>query len=208
MRRIISMLLILTMCFSTVTYAHADMSTEESTQIERIIIDGEEYLFSSRYTDEYSQVKAFKGGKQIADVVYYYNSQYITEKVSKQRFPVEQFGIINKNVDISESKGGINYHLDASQDRTFFLQGFAVAVEGAFFAALFPGMGIGIAISLVSAAIGLGLSVIYYHLDLYSGQDENYYYIKRVADFYGNVIYTKKIGDRWIGVQKKGIHYA
>ena len=225
MRKVLSCILLVLMILTTSVTSFADdiskeeflrnnAGTESVTEI--VHIDGQEYTFVRCVDSNYSRVTALLEGEIVADATYIFGTGCVKELISGIQVSVidthnvseietHPFGVESL---YAKASSGIRYKLDYSANRSFALHGFFVSIEATLLAAMFPGMGVSIAVGIVTAAVGLGLSYIYYNIKQYSGSDSQYYYIKRVVKFYTTSKHTKQIGKTWTGIQKKSKAYA
>lgn len=216
-KKLVSIILILSLCITATVpvFANSDDSANPMlanvANTEKVTIDDEEYIFVRSVTDEYSRVTTYCNGQIIADAMYYFGAEYVKDNVSGATVNIVDYGVTKEDYVTTNAneiipmatRDNVKYHLDLNANRSFALHSFAIAVEATLFAALFPGMGVSIAIGIVSAAVSLGLSYIYYNLKQYSGEGGRYMYVKRVVKCYSTSNHTKQIGKTWTGIQKK-----
>lgn len=93
-----------------------------------------------------------------------------------------------------------------SVDGSFELSGLPISVEATLFCAMLStGLGVSVAVGIITAAVGMGLSRIYFHYDNYYAADDKYQYVKTVLQCYTDSAHTKKLGSKTTWERKRDL---
>lgn len=206
-RKIISVLLTLTMIVvSTITVA-ADTTSSLKSSIELDTAITEQPFITENIEGTLKVVEnpAFTrailyDNKQnvVADITYLSDNGLLLNNLTK-----EIIDLSDATLAVS-APPGVSFGKDQPYKGTYEMTGVAISVEAVLIClALGIPAGTAAVVSMVTIAISLGLSHIYWTKKVAYGEDSQYLYVRTKTQFYKNSSRTAKIGSEIVSYQKK-----